>query len=118
MESERMSARANKRLHVLSSTRATSRTAACPCGRPFFILVSLRGFPTRACRYTQCNVFPLYYFALSCVYSSILIPPPCLQDYDLRSRLTLLPVWMTKLNALYKRREALPADHAIALPAA
>lgn len=42
-----------------------------------------------------------------------------LRDYDLRMRLALAPRWMSKLEALYKRREALPADHAIALaPAA
>lgn len=44
------------------------------------------------------------------------IPAVCLQSYDLKTRLVLLPTWMTKLDALYKRREELPHDHAIALP--
>jgi hypothetical protein len=42
-----------------------------------------------------------------------------LRDYDLKMRLALAPRWMSKLESLYKHREALPGDHAIALaPAA
>jgi len=89
-----------------------------PVWTPIFHISQLEGIPDACLQVHAMQRLSLVLFRVVVRLFVYPYSPPCLQDYDLRSRLTLLPVWMTKLNALYKRREALPADHAIALPAA